>query len=58
MMKHAKTAPFSMRLDPELKARLQALADKEHRSLTNYLEVKLWGVVEQGSARPRTGGKS
>jgi hypothetical protein len=34
-----RTMPFPLRLDPPLRARLQALADKEQRSLTNYL---LW----------------
>lgn len=42
-----------MRLDPELKARLQALADKERRSLTNYVESRLWEIVENESARPK-----
>ena len=53
MSKPAKTAPFSMRFDPELKARLQAIADKERRSLTNLIEAKLWEVAESHSSRPR-----
>jgi predicted transcriptional regulator len=36
-----KTAPFSMRLDPELKRELQKLAERDHRSLTNYIELLL-----------------
>lgn len=36
-----KTEPFSMRLDPDLKAKLQAKADAENRSLTNYIETVL-----------------
>ena len=42
----AKTAPFSMRMEGELKKRLQKLADADRRSLTNYVEGKLWEVVE------------
>ena len=41
----AKTVPFSMRLDPDLKAELQKLADADRRSLTNYVEAKLWEIV-------------
>ena len=36
-----KTVPFSMRMDPELKDLLQRLADKDHRSLTNFIEKVL-----------------
>ena len=36
-----KTAPFSMRLEPDLKALLQRLANQEGRSLTNYIEKML-----------------
>lgn len=49
-----QTTPFSMRLDPKLKAELQRLADAERRSLSNYLEVKLWEIVE-ASKRLRKG---
>ena len=34
-----------MRLDPALKARLQALADADNRSLTNYVETVLQAHV-------------
>lgn len=34
-----------MRLPPDLKAELQKLADKENRSLTNYIETKLREIV-------------
>jgi hypothetical protein len=37
----AKTAPFSMRLDEDLKAALQKMADEDNRSLTNYIETLL-----------------
>jgi predicted transcriptional regulator len=41
----AKTDPFSMRLPPELKAELQKLAAAENRSLTNFVETRLWEIV-------------
>lgn len=47
----AKTDPFSMRLDPKLKAELQKLADADHRSLTNFVELKLYEIVEQAKRR-------
>lgn len=47
----AKTVPFSMRLDPDLKAALQKLADADRRSLTNFIEAKLWDIVGQGKKR-------
>ncbi len=37
----AKTVPMSFRLTPELKAKLQSLADADRRSLTNYIEIVL-----------------
>lgn len=36
-----KTLPLSFRMDPAVKARLQELADEQHRSLTNYIEYVL-----------------
>jgi predicted transcriptional regulator len=42
-----RTAPFSMRLPPNLKAELQALADRDRRSLTNYIEVVLLQHIER-----------
>jgi predicted transcriptional regulator len=53
MSKSPKTAPFSMRLDPDLKAQLQALADAEERSLTQYVERALRRLVAE--ARPKKG---
>lgn len=46
-----RTAPFSMRLPPDLKAELQKLADQENRSLTNYIETKLREIVTKESVR-------
>jgi predicted transcriptional regulator len=45
-----RTAPFSMRLPPSLKAELQALADQDRRSLTNYIEVVLLQHIEREKA--------
>jgi predicted transcriptional regulator len=36
-----------MRLPPNLKAELQALADRDRRSLTNYIEVVLLQHIER-----------
>ena len=36
-----RSLPFSMRFDPDMKRALQALADAENRSLTNYVETIL-----------------
>ena len=41
----AKTLPFSLRLDPELKAELQRLADADRRSLSNFVEIILEDYV-------------
>lgn len=47
----AKTVPFSMRLDPKLKAELQKLADADRRNLTNFIESQLWEIVGQSKAK-------
>jgi len=36
-----------MRLPPELKAELQKMADEENRSLTNFIETRLWEIVRR-----------
>jgi hypothetical protein len=36
-----RVKPFPLRLDPALRAKLQALADAELRSLTNYIQLIL-----------------
>ena len=41
-----RVKPFSLRLDPLLRAKLQALADAELRSLTNYIQLVLEQHVE------------
>ena len=48
-----KTLPFSLRLDPELKARLQRLADADRRSLTNYVEIVLEDHVKALAKKER-----
>lgn len=51
-----KSAPLSLRLDPEMKKRLQELADADRRSLTNYVEMVLVNHLEQRMVRdPKTG---
>jgi hypothetical protein len=46
-----RTMPFPLRLEPPLRAKLQALADRERRSLTNYLLWVLEQHVEQASRK-------
>ncbi len=43
----SKTTQFTMRLDGDLRASLQAQADAEGRSLANYIHQVLTGCVEQ-----------
>lgn len=47
MNKPKKTEPMSFRLDPAVKAKLQRLADREHRSLTNFIESRLYKIVDE-----------
>lgn len=49
----SKTVPMSFRLRPELKAKLQSLADADRRSLTNYVEVLLERHVEEATKGKR-----
>lgn len=49
----AKTEPFSMRLDAKLKQDLQKLADAERRSLSNFIEMKLYEMVEAHMKRKK-----
>jgi hypothetical protein len=43
--------PFSMRLRSDLKAALKRLADRENRSLTNYVETVLQEHVTEREKR-------
>jgi predicted transcriptional regulator len=42
----AKTPPFSIRLDKELKARAEKVAQEESRSLGNLIEVALKAYLD------------
>jgi predicted transcriptional regulator len=42
-----KTLPFSMRLDADMKAELQKLADADNRSLTNFIETELRRIIAE-----------
>lgn len=46
-----RTAPFSMRLTPDLKEELQRLADADRRSLTNYIELVLEDHVAKAKGK-------
>lgn len=35
------TVPLSMRIEPDLKAKLKRLAERENRSLANFIETAL-----------------
>lgn len=48
-----KLLPTSMRFTAEMKARLQALADADNRSLSNYLETKIAHLVEEEEAKAK-----
>lgn len=43
----AKTERLYIRISPELKEKLQELAEKEHRTLSNYIESVLIKEVEK-----------
>lgn len=38
-MANAKTATLTLRIDPAIKEALRAVAEKEHRSIANMVEV-------------------
>jgi hypothetical protein len=46
-----KDARFAMRLEPDLKDRLQALADRDRRSLSNFVEQILRDYVDRAARR-------
>jgi predicted transcriptional regulator len=45
--KQNKTSPLSHRLDPDMKEKLQRLADADRRSLTSYIELVLEDHIEK-----------
>mgnify|MGYP001613581323 CR=1 FL=1 len=54
MQRMKRELPFSIRFTPDLKVALQKLADRENRSLTNYVETVLREHVaheEQGKRK-------
>ena len=46
--------PMTIRLDPDLKAALQELADADERSLNAYINRSLRQHVEANKKRPKT----
>jgi len=49
-----KTAPLGIRIQPDLKAALEALAEADRRSLSSYVEIVLQAHVD---AQPAPKGK-
>lgn len=45
-----KTAPLSIRIKPDLKAALEALAQADRRPLSSYVELALEEHVERAKA--------
>jgi len=39
--KDNKTEVITIRVTPEIKTKLQALADKDHRTISNFLQVAI-----------------
>jgi len=50
-----KTDTLNLRVSPTFKATLKAVADAEHRSMVNMLEVLLADYCEQREALPALG---
>lgn len=48
-MAAAKTATLTLRIDPGVKEGLRIIADKEHRSLANMVEVMIRDYCERHS---------
>jgi predicted DNA-binding protein len=47
-----KTHPIAIRMDPEIKGKLEKLAAKDARSLSSYVGVVLAKHVQEAEARP------
>jgi predicted HicB family RNase H-like nuclease len=54
MSKDTSDVPFSMRIEPQLKADLQELADRDKRSLTNLVKKILSDYVAAHKPRSTT----
>lgn len=46
----AKTDRIAIRITPELKEKLQALAERENRTVSNYIELLIKKALESRSA--------
>ncbi len=46
-MANAKTATLTLRIDPTVKEGLRAIAEQEHRSLANMIEVMIRDYCER-----------
>jgi hypothetical protein len=46
-MANAKTATLTLRIDPAVKEGLRAIAEQEHRSLANMIEVMIRNYCER-----------
>jgi hypothetical protein len=46
-MANAKTATLTLRIDPAVKEGLRAIAEQEHRSLANMIEVMIRDYCER-----------
>ncbi len=53
--KPQKSAALSQRIDPQLKADLEALARSDDRSLANYVQRVLQQHVQTAKKKPKTG---
>ena len=47
-----RKVPHTFRLPPELVDLAQERARKEHRTLTNLVEVALWGMLDPWDGKP------
>ena len=50
----SKTDRLNIRISPELKEQLQALADAENRTLSNYIEQLIINAVNAKEAESKT----
>lgn len=48
-----RTIVLNVRVRPSLKERLQKLAEAEHRTLSNYIELALEQLAEEAEAKGR-----
>jgi hypothetical protein len=53
----SKTAALSVRVEPELKAALERLAEEDKRSLASYVEIALQAHVDAVDRKPSRGSR-